>query len=373
MLFFLFSVAFFLCIPGWALVIGISGQAQANGTGVVAWNREADSDPQDFEIVKVKLDENPAETSTPFTVHAAGSSSGLLTIPFNRAGIFNLVALDNKSPIATATSFGVIPPNVVVTTTSTVIASPTGVSSPSVSVIQPNPTSPTEASSAQPLLQIPQDPLDPPIIAAIVLGIILFFLLTALLVCLIRRRRRRQHLQPETDGFRRDLMVRPDGRIASWLARRSDKLDMEAAPYVSDEKSRELMPAPTIASPLSDLSSFLMPYTYGSPKEAPGRRSSRLTSFTISSSDSGRPTVFLHPQTDRQVELDNTIGELKQDLVALRRGAALSRESLAFSSSSEDHNLTAAKIKGQIERLTKLKKSDWALGFTDDVPRELYQ
>ncbi|KAJ7586803.1 hypothetical protein C8J56DRAFT_1026935, partial [Mycena floridula] len=57
----------------------------ANGTGVVAWNREADSDPQDFEIVKVKLDENPAETSLPFTVHAAGSSSGLLTIPFIRA------------------------------------------------------------------------------------------------------------------------------------------------------------------------------------------------------------------------------------------------------------------------------------------------
>ncbi|KAJ7573445.1 hypothetical protein C8J56DRAFT_1033863 [Mycena floridula] len=119
----------------------------ANGTGVVAWNREADSDPQDFEIVKVKLDENPAETSLSFTVHAAGSASGLLTIPFIRAGIFNMVALDNTIPIATATTFGVIPPNVVLTTVA-FLSSTTSVSSMSVSETSvPEPETSTSRSS----------------------------------------------------------------------------------------------------------------------------------------------------------------------------------------------------------------------------------
>ncbi|KAJ7573462.1 hypothetical protein C8J56DRAFT_982806 [Mycena floridula] len=165
---------------GNCLVIGISGQPMANGTGVVAWNREADSDPQDFEIVKVKLDENPAETSPPFAVHAAaGFASGLLTIPFIRAGIFNIVALDNKSPIATASAFGVIPPNVGVTaTTSVVFVSPTtGVSSMSVS----------ETSVPEPVTSAPRSNDTAAVVGPAVGGVIAVLMLLIIVAIIVRR------------------------------------------------------------------------------------------------------------------------------------------------------------------------------------------
>ncbi|KAJ7589718.1 hypothetical protein C8J56DRAFT_1164358 [Mycena floridula] len=165
---------------GNCLVIGISGQPMANGTGVVAWNRDrGDSDPQDFVIVKVKLDENPAETSTPFTVHAAGSTSGLYTIPFNLAGIFNIVALDNKTPIATASTFGVIPFGIVVTTTSTaVFVSPTtDVSSMSVS----------ETSVPEPVTSTPRSNNTAAVVGAAVSGGILALMLLITVTIIVRR------------------------------------------------------------------------------------------------------------------------------------------------------------------------------------------
>lgn len=72
-------------LPSFALEIAMQGQATAQANAVLSWTRSA-SDPDTFLIAKVKDDEPRPLTSNPFTVQAAGSESGTLTIPFNRAG-----------------------------------------------------------------------------------------------------------------------------------------------------------------------------------------------------------------------------------------------------------------------------------------------
>ncbi|KAJ7574215.1 hypothetical protein C8J56DRAFT_902625 [Mycena floridula] len=98
--------------------VGISPAARplANSIEVVEWNRR-ENDPENLEIVKVKLDETPVLSSPAFTVQAAGSPLGSWTLPFARAG--------DRVPIATSPTFGVLPPGDIIIPTSAVFRSPT--------------------------------------------------------------------------------------------------------------------------------------------------------------------------------------------------------------------------------------------------------
>jgi len=362
--------------------IGIQGQAIAGGADtIVTWSRNS-GDPKSFKIVKVKLDEKSPQTSNPFPV-TADSDSGVLTIPFIQSGLFNLIALDGKQPVATATQFDVVAVSVVTTTsTQTFTADPTSTAGAPTGAnagsTASNPAGSLETSASPPTTD--SSKFNAPIIASIVIGVILLLLVIGLLYYVLRIRPRRQRI-----SFRRELMVRgsdraTSGRIASWLSRYSNKVDPESviprssSPY--PEKDRDFfdytVPVAGTGRPLSDLSAFILPYTYGSPKQSTGR-TSRLTSITTTTTTSNsNSTIRFTPLTDRQMELENMIQDLQADLTGLQRIEESSRESLALSLPGE-HDLRVVKIRGQIERLTKLGRSDWALGLTDDVPRELYQ
>ena len=101
---------------------------------------------------------------------------------------------------------------------------------------------------------------------------------------------------------------------------------------------------------------------------------------TTGSSVAGTQTVSsisFAPATERQMELDERIEEMKGKLALFQRNAPsigvkpVGSGSISIAKMTHDHRVM--KWKRRIEKLTELKESEWALGLTDKLPPGLYE
>ncbi|KAJ3710228.1 hypothetical protein C8R42DRAFT_384271 [Lentinula raphanica] len=80
------------------------------------------------------------------------------------------------------------------------------------------------------------------------------------------------------------------------------------------------------------------------------------------------------PRTDRQMELEQKIHDLRAQMISLsHRGSQEGSPRLVESVESDDTELSVIRwhhIRAKIKQLEALEFSDWALGTTDQVPKE---
>ncbi|KAF9254777.1 hypothetical protein L218DRAFT_967923 [Marasmius fiardii PR-910] len=87
---------------------------------------------------------------------------------------------------------------------------------------------------------------------------------------------------------------------------------------------------------------------------------------------------FAHA-TERQMELDERIAKFNEKLGIMQKSPAPhviggnlpGVGSLSLAKMTHDHQIM--NLKGRIEKLARLKESDWALGLTDVLPPGLYE
>jgi hypothetical protein len=383
MLHLLFLLGICVSVALGRLQIGIVGQAQAQATATATWSREA-SDPLDFAIAKVKLDEPGTLTSPPFAIHIANAqeTGGTVMLPFNRAGIFHLVAVDSSDPnnvLATSGKFGVNPPNGL-PSSSRPDGLPTETSPPSASdtlnaqslappipSITPNGTSVATSSTKNDPNSI-QSKI--PVIIGVVATAVGIILLLGV-IYFIRRCKARRRYQ-----FQRSMVDTPWNVRFFNRTRQAEQYNASPTPYTNfspdPEKSDYFShhsSSPTGVQPVP-IHSVAPPYGQNSDLPYTMPVAQRLSAATASTSASHIPSHVrlepnrLKPLTDRQMDLEDRIYKLQSELINIRRDSMASSDSVVA-------DLKVWKLKAQIDHLKGLKDSSWALGWTDDVPAGL--
>lgn len=384
---FLFLLTFVLYIPGVLSVVqvGLQGGATAGGLifATATWSRSPEDSPPAF-IAKVKedTDDNVPLTSPPVPVTTVDGDDlhGSVTLTFNRAGIFHLIALaeDHKQVVAQGVQFGVEPApqfqttppgNVDMATASTISET----STPQI----PSPTNSPANSGA--LSDDKSGPSKMAIILSSVFGGLIFLLLLVLLYFAFLRRRKLRR----PANFRGELMSQDAMPGHSFTDR-----------YLIDEKGRDFYPdvphnggdleKSLPARPLRPLSgtttstAFVLPYSYTkvhlpkSARQAIPRYPAMIRPMDTASVNSTDSAPRFGPPTDRQIEVEQMIHDLQLERLELQRLKEEDQRSIVSGFSGGEQDIQMASLTARIESLTKLQTSDWALGRTDDVPTEFF-
>ncbi|KAK7451752.1 hypothetical protein VKT23_012431 [Stygiomarasmius scandens] len=269
---FIFSILSFIVLAS-GLNITFPTQPFAATNNTYIWIRES-SDPQDFFLRKIKIDGDggPTSPSPPVAVPDLGGQGGMGLIHFNRAGVFQIIAVDTQNP-QNKPFFEML---ITVQVNSSSTTQPSGGSSNNnndgdnnnngggkgggssgqggnhwsgnghdndnhnshggdghgkggkgnqMNMDPPsNSTGPSSDNSGSARNSSPQK--DIPKIVGIVLGCISFMFLVAAILVYLRYRRRRQ-----TNNFQQNMMTRSPGSITPW---------MEALPIDGMEKKEYL-------------------------------------------------------------------------------------------------------------------------------------
>lgn len=162
-----------------------------------------------------------------------------------------------------------------------------------------------------------------------------------------------------TDPF--GVIVRPRATVHRWRSTGSSRNS-------SIDNSNEKTPLETFSRP-AIISGASSEYRDNVDDDDDGRSS--LVS-TLESGEKG-PSRLSPPRTDRQMELEQKIHELRSQMIYLSSSHKEKSEGGEESIESEDSDTSLIHwhhIRARIKRLEQLEFSDWALGMTNQVPRD---
>ncbi|KAJ3806854.1 hypothetical protein EV368DRAFT_85177 [Lentinula lateritia] len=251
-------------------------------------------------------------------------------------------------------------------------------------------SSATDFSSARTALpsplsaeQIPKKSKIPGIIGGVI-GLVVSILIAILLWNLYRRchhrhRQDQRYSNPSSrpTSFHADMMVKTQatefmtdqfGVIVRPRATVHRSRSMGSSRNSSIDNSNEKTPLETFSRP-AIISGASSAYRDNVDDDDDGR--STLVS-TIEEGEKG-PSRLSPPRTDRQMELEQKIHELRLQMISLSSSHKEESEGGEESTESEDSDASLIHwhhIRARIKRLEQLEFSDWALGMTNQVPRD---
>ncbi|KAJ3914722.1 hypothetical protein F5877DRAFT_82520 [Lentinula edodes] len=240
-----------------------------------------------------------------------------------------------------------------------------------------DPSSTTHSSSTT-------DSSSVPAIIGGAIGLVVSILIASLLWTLYRRcynrhRQDQRNLNPSSrpTSFHADMMVKtqetefmtdPFGVIVRPRATVHRSRSMRSSRNSSIDNSNEKTPLETFSRP-AIISGASSEYRDNVDDDDDGR--STLVS-TIEDGEKG-PSRLSPPRTDRQMELEQKIHELRSQMISLSSRHKEESEGGEESIESEDSDTYLIHwhhIRARIKRLEQLEFSDWALGMTNQVPRD---
>ncbi|KAJ3885839.1 hypothetical protein GG344DRAFT_82296 [Lentinula edodes] len=292
-----------------------------------------------------------------------GTESSITT---SSGGLSNNSAFATESPSTTAPSSP--------TDSSSTTNSSSTTDSSSVPAVSPSPLSAARK---------PKKSNIPAIIGGAI-GLVVSILIASLLWTLYRRcynrhRQDQRNLNPSSrpTSFHADMMVKtqgtefmtdPFGVIVRPRAIVHRSRSMRSSRNSSIDNSNEKTPLETFSGP-AVISGASSEYRDNVDDDDDGR--STLVS-TIEDGEKG-PSRLSPPRTDRQMELEQKIHELRSQMISSSSSDKEKSEGGEESIESEDSDTSLIHwhhIRARIKRLEQLEFSDWALGMTNQVPRD---
>ncbi|KAF5378012.1 hypothetical protein D9757_009850 [Collybiopsis confluens] len=386
----------------------------------VSWKRDKNDPNAQFFFQKIKLDQStgPTPKSTPVPVPNSQNNKGVSPMAFNRAGLFEILAVNVQNGQPFWTTEISVAPNPTSTASSSSPSksggghgSKTGSDSNDMKMNSSSTlTVITEGSGAIPTAPLPISPtLSSPTLssdsssdsgasskpnqtAAIVGGVVgsvaFFFILGAILLCFRYRTRR------ATSNFVQARMTRDYNRNldevgAEWPIPSSEKEKFTLGQDYSLPPTRRssLRPIDSVSNIGLNTFSILPPVPVarslagtdasGSTNSSSVRRTRdknalRLSISTMSASTATSGSLFPVPtlpprtRTDRQMMIEEDIQRLQARMLFLQgRG-----DGSPISHLEREEELK--QIHAKVDRLKAVHESRWALGLTDEVPDGLF-
>jgi hypothetical protein len=340
----------------WAEIDVSPGKHVLTGSNInVTWKR-GENDPTEF-YLGMRMHGNNLLTEDPTPVITNNKTKGMVPLSFNQPGKFHLLAL-NHEYTANTTKNRAKPSN------SSII-----VQTPPFQVHLAPKSSSSDSSAMHTQSSSPSSKVQVPVIIAVCLGVVLFAVIFLLLVYLALRRR---HRKPSP--------LNPDDRYAftyssaqsptpsrSWLSRkfRNGREDGLSTIDMTTRNTSENNSWP-------DSINFY--HTPRTPPKAVVKKTGVVSGTSVSNgTDTSLSSMRFAAKTERQMEIEERIEELKGKLALLQRSiqAPVGRQDSRMLINMR-HNMRIGKWRNQIEKLQELTGSDWALGRTDIIPRGLY-
>ncbi|KAJ3985853.1 hypothetical protein F5890DRAFT_1089870 [Lentinula detonsa] len=318
----------------------------------ILWTRN-ETDPTAFAVATLRN----GESSELMVVYTAKSETkGNLSFVFSKSGKFQLVALEHKDQ-SNATKVDMHKTN------STLFKSKQFEGEQLNSRPTTSPT-PSATSTVSPHSQTP-------VILAVCLGTVLFAVIALFLVYYVLHRRRRRSFPKVLDDQYAFSHPPQSTHSRSWMFRNVwDSPTAQTSSITLQNQGNNVA-----ESSWPDTLNFY--HTPRSPPKAFAKNtsSSRVAGGTEVSNHTETSLSSMHfsPKTERQMEIEERIEELRAKLALLQRsirvpgGRQDSRTLINMT-----HNMRIGKWRNQIEKLQEHMSSDWALGRTDVIPKGLY-
>ncbi|KIK53886.1 hypothetical protein GYMLUDRAFT_88324 [Collybiopsis luxurians FD-317 M1] len=373
----------------------------------VTWKRDKKDPSVQFYLQKIKLDQpgGPTVKSTPVPIDNSLGGQGTSPMMFNRAGLFEILAVNIQNGQPFFTTEITVAPN---PTSSGGPPPPTGTSaspnkkqgmepgtpkSSSSSATSTNTTSPTtnatsssDASVASSQNNDKRNDHTALIIGAVTGGVGLVFIVGIVLLCLRYRTRRAtsnfarskmvRSYTPEVYGGRRTILGSEKGSDPGYdpsaaSIRRGSLRPLDSVSNVHHYVAPILPPIPVARSVIgSDISSTMSGSS--SARRTRERNGLRLSASTLSTSTSTSngslfpiPTLPPRTRTDRQMLIEQDIQKLQARMLILQGQSDIS----LISRLEREEELKQIHMK--VDDLKTLHESRWALGLTDEVPMGL--
>ncbi|KAJ3996072.1 hypothetical protein F5050DRAFT_1712377 [Lentinula boryana] len=373
---------------------------------MVSWKRDKRDPNAQFVLQKIKLDDpdGPTPKSTPVPILNSQNNEGESTMVFNRAGLFQIIAVDIQNeqtffsteitvlpnPTSSASPSSRKPMMTKMNNTSAVSSSPSstandtfGSSDPIASSKTPVPSAPNNDKSTTTDDRLTKNTTA--IIGGVVGVIGLAFVLGVTLLCFRYRTRRRTEQFVQTK-IGRDFI--PNSMEDQWdLAEKEKGADQYPSAFFPPTRRGTLRPqdsvsniherhVPSILPPIPAARHFagsMVPSSVSSTsstRRARDRKTPSLSLSTQSFSDSSAASSSLFPipvlpprtRTDRQMMIEEDIQQLQARMLFLQGNGAIS------STVELENEEQLRQIDKKVELLKKAHESDWAMGSTDETP-----
>ncbi|KAJ3983751.1 hypothetical protein F5890DRAFT_1521025 [Lentinula detonsa] len=383
---------------------------------MVSWKRDKGDPNAEFVLQKIKLDDpdGPTPKSTPVPIFNSQKSEGESTMVFNRAGLFQIIAVDiqkeqtffsteitvlpnptssaSPSPPSSTLSYETGKPmmtkmNNTSTVSSSASSTTTGTSISSgliTSSKTPVPSAPNSDKSTTTDDRLTKNTTA--IIGGVVGAIGLAFVLGVTLLC-FRYRTRRRTAQFVQTKIARDFIISNTMEDQWDFPEKEKGADQYPSAFFPPTRRGTLRPqdsvsniqerhAPSILPPIPaarHFASSMLPSSVSSTsstRRARDRKTSSLSlstqSFSDNSAASGSqfsiPVLPPRTRTDRQMLIEEDIQQLQARMLFLQGNGA--RSSTVKLENEEE----LKQIDRKVELLKKVHESDWAMGLTDETP-----